>query len=48
MVIVAVSRRIVFAADVDDGVAFGEAGRVARADERRGRVGGEEAEDVYG
>lgn len=43
MVVVAVCGGRVFAADIDDGVAGAEAGGVAGAEERGGRVGGEKA-----
>lgn len=48
MVVVAVSGGVVFAADVDDGVACCEEGWVAGADERRGGVFWQETEEVDG
>lgn len=48
VVVVAVLGRVVLTADVDDGVACGEEGGVAGAEEGAGGVGGEEAEEVDG
>lgn len=48
VVIVSVAGGIVFAADVDDGVAGGEERGVAGADEGRGGIAWEEAEEEDG
>ena len=39
---------VVYAAHIDDGVAFLQLGRVARADKRGGGICGEQAEEVDG
>ena len=46
VVIVAVVRRGILTAYVDDGVACGEESRIAGTEQRAGVVGGEEAEEV--
>lgn len=48
VVVVAVVGRVVFAADVDNCVAFGEFGWVPGAEEGRGGVEREQAEEVDG
>lgn len=48
VVVIAICGGRVFPADIDDGVAVCEKGRVARADERRGLVGREKSEEVDG
>ena len=48
VVVVAVTRRVVFAADVDDRMACGEEGGVARAQDGAGVVLGELAQEVHG
>jgi len=46
--VITVGGLIVFAADIDDGMAGRKKGRIARADELRGFVGGEQANEVNG
>lgn len=48
MMVVTVDGVVVFAADIDNGVAGRKKGRIARADEIRGFVGGEQAKEVDG
>lgn len=48
MMVVTVGGFVVFAADIDDGVAGRKKGGIARADEFRGFVGGEQAKEVDG
>lgn len=48
VVVKAVSGGVVLAADIDDGVAFGQTGWVARAHERRRGIRREQTEEVDG
>lgn len=46
VMVVAVVGRVIFAADVNDGMASGQLGRIPSADESRGGVGWELTEEI--